>query len=292
MTATTSAHGAKSARKTDWRPLAGREVVILPDHDSEGEGYARAVMAELAKLAPRPTVRIVRLSDLWRSDGEILEGADIEEWLRTGFPRGGPRGMPGGAGTGGGRPRGGPGRPAPAEPRDEPEPPPIGPAWPDPPEAPALDGLAGEIIRAIEPHTEADPVAILVQLLIGFGNLIGRSAYFAVEADRHHTNEFAALVGDTAKGRKGTSWGHARRLLEAIDPSWATDRVMSGLSTGEGLIHAVRDPVFKREPIREGKASGSPGMRKSRWTRGRGISVSFASIRFGRDAPRGDPRRQ
>ena len=29
---TTSAHGAKSRQKTDWQPLAGREVVILPDN--------------------------------------------------------------------------------------------------------------------------------------------------------------------------------------------------------------------------------------------------------------------
>ncbi len=168
--------------------------------------------------------------------------------------------------------------PPPAEPRDEPEPPPIGPAWPDPPEAPAFDGLAGEIIRAIEPHTEADPVAILVQLLIGFGNLIGRSAYFAVEADRHHANEFAALVGDTAKGRKGTSWGHARRLLEATDPTWTADRVMTGLSTGEGLIHAVRDPVTqaRADPGRQGEADHRVSG-QSRLTRASRTSESCAS---------------
>ncbi len=48
--ATTSAHGSKSADKTDWSPLAGREVVILPDHDEAGEQYAERV-AELAKTA-------------------------------------------------------------------------------------------------------------------------------------------------------------------------------------------------------------------------------------------------
>jgi hypothetical protein len=40
---TTSAHGAKSAHKTDWQPLAGREVVILPDNDAEGRVYAQTV---------------------------------------------------------------------------------------------------------------------------------------------------------------------------------------------------------------------------------------------------------
>jgi putative DNA primase/helicase len=215
LVATTSAHGAKSARKTDWAPLAGREVIILPDHDPEGEGYARDVVAELSKLDPPPTVRIVRLSELWRTDRPIIEGADIEEWLTDGIPeewspedcRTELERVSDGAPLVDFHPR------PTAEPRDGPEPP-IGPAWPDPPKAAAFDGLAGEIVRAIEPHTEADPVAILAQLLIGFGNLIGRHAYFAVEADRHYANEFAALVGETAQGAKGTSWGHARRLLE------------------------------------------------------------------------------
>src|SRR5208337_2827608 len=47
------------------------------------------------------------------------------------------------------------------------------PQWPDPPAAAALGGLAGEVVRLIEPESEADPVAVLLQLLVGFGNAIG-----------------------------------------------------------------------------------------------------------------------
>jgi hypothetical protein len=109
-------------------------------------------------------------------------------------------------------------------------------------------GLAGDIVRAIEPHSEADPVAILVQLLVGFGNLIFRRARFAVEADEHYTNLNAVLVGQSSKARKGTSWGHVRRLLAGVDPTWAQERVMSGMSSGEGLIWQVRDEVEKTNP--------------------------------------------
>jgi putative DNA primase/helicase len=38
--ATTSPHGSNGATKTDWSPLAGKQVVILPDHDKAGENYA------------------------------------------------------------------------------------------------------------------------------------------------------------------------------------------------------------------------------------------------------------
>ena len=48
--------------------------------------------------------------------------------------------------------------------------------WPAPPRAAAFTGLAGEITRAIEPHSESDPLAILVQLLVCFGSAIGRGA--------------------------------------------------------------------------------------------------------------------
>ena len=108
--------------------------------------------------------------------------------------------------------------------------------WPDPPHAAAFYGLVGELVRTIEPHTEADPVALLVQTLVAFGNVIGRSGHFTAEADRHYTNLFAVLVGLTSKGRKGTSWGHIKRLMHAAEAAWAEGRIPSGPSSGEGLI--------------------------------------------------------
>jgi len=105
----------------------------------------------------------------------------------------------------------------------------------------ALYGLPGKIVLAIEPHTEADRVALLANLLVSFGNAIGRGSYVQVGPDRHHLNLYVALVGETAKGRKGTSWGPIRHLMHDADPQWADERVQNGLSSGEGLIYAVRD---------------------------------------------------
>lgn len=118
--------------------------------------------------------------------------------------------------------------------------------WPDPPDAAAFYGLAGDFVRAIEEHTEADPVALLIQFIGGFGNVIGPATYFVVDGAEHRLNLFAVLVGATSKGRKGTSWAHVVRLLSAADPSWAPQRVVSGMSSGEGLIWQVRDPITKR----------------------------------------------
>jgi hypothetical protein len=114
--------------------------------------------------------------------------------------------------------------------------------WPAPLDPLALYGLAGEVVRAIEPHTEADPAALLVQLLVMFGNAVGRGPHCYIEAARHGLNEFAVVVGESANGRKGTSFNHVRRLFEQPAPDWTAERIMNGLSSGEGLIYNVRDP--------------------------------------------------
>jgi hypothetical protein len=65
-------------------------------------------------------------------------------------------------------------------------------------------------------------------------------------------NLFIGLVGATSKGRKGTSWGHVRRLFESVDAEWTSERIKSNLSSGEGLIWAVRDPTPTAPAIKKG----------------------------------------
>jgi hypothetical protein len=101
-------------------------------------------------------------------------------------------------------------------------------------------GLAGRIINDIAPYSEADPSGLLVQFLTAVGNAIGPSPFYRVEATRHHPNLFVCLVGDTAKARKGTSWGWIDTLVKQADPGWA-DCIRSGCVSGEGVIYHVRD---------------------------------------------------
>ena len=76
LVATTSAHGSQSADKTDWSPLAGKQCVILPDNDDAGEKYAEAVAANLAKLVPPPTVKVVNLPGL-------PDRGDMADWVEA-----------------------------------------------------------------------------------------------------------------------------------------------------------------------------------------------------------------
>ena len=115
--------------------------------------------------------------------------------------------------------------------------------WPAAIAEAALHGPAGEFVLRTEPHSEAHPAALLAQFLVAFGTACGRGAHYQVEADRHYPNEFCVLVGPSAKGRKGSSWGHVRRVLAETDPGFADGCLASGLSSGEGLIAQVRDPL-------------------------------------------------
>lgn len=105
----------------------------------------------------------------------------------------------------------------------------------------AFHGPIGAAVLAIEPDTEADPVAILVQLLVAFGSVVGRGPRLEIGSHQHHANLFAVIVGKSSKARKGTSWRNAFALIAPADADWSRHRVKDGLSSGEGLIHAVRD---------------------------------------------------
>lgn len=108
-------------------------------------------------------------------------------------------------------------------------------------DASALHGLPGRIVKAVSPHTEADPAAILVQLLAGFGACIGSSPHIKASNTKHHAVIHPLVVGRTSDGAKGTALGVVMALLRNALPEFERDNLTSGLSTAEGLTEAVRD---------------------------------------------------
>ena len=260
MCGTTNPGGAGKWRDSYSETLHRKAVASIPDADEPGRRHARDVAESLLGVAE--SVKIIELpsaKDLsaWAEVGgdaaelraleesaEPLTRESLEALRRRWFPDDLQPGKRSRAAS------------TTATLAAEPEPE-AGQQWPEPLAAEALHGLAGEIVRTIEPYSEADPAALLVQVLIGFESVVGRAPYFAVEADEHRANLFAVIVGATSTSRKGTSWSHVRRLLAAADEGWATNCITGGLSSGEGLIWAVRNPIEKKERIREkGRVAG------------------------------------
>lgn len=125
-------------------------------------------------------------------------------------------------------------------------------AWPPAIDEAAYHGILGDIVREIAPHTEADPVGILAVLLSGVGNALGREIRGIANVDDEHPARLnVLLVGRSRQGAKGSAQSAAEAVLKLADPLWHKPRRTSGLSTGEGLIRAVRDERKDKEPIRD-----------------------------------------
>lgn len=106
----------------------------------------------------------------------------------------------------------------------------------------ALHGLAGEIVTAATKNSEADPAAVLATFLTHAGIAVGRGPRVRVGDDFHHARLFVAVVGQSARGRKGTSEKPVRRIGEIVTQVLGPMNWQPGpLSTGEGLAYAIRD---------------------------------------------------
>ena len=105
-------------------------------------------------------------------------------------------------------------------------------------------GLAGKIIKKLQPETESHPVGNLLELLATFGNIVGPTAHYVIEDTRHYTNINVVKVGKSSKSRKGTGKARIERIASQLDSHWFTSRNISGLGSGEAVIWDIRDPVM------------------------------------------------
>jgi hypothetical protein len=236
LTCTTSPEGAGKWSHENAVPpyaesLRGAHVVLLPDNEDKGRKHMASAAGALLGIAA--SVRVLALPGL-------PEKGDVVEWLAAGGTREQLEALASAT------------SPASfASFASEDETPLSVARFPNPPDSAAFHGVLGEIVGILEPTTEGDPTGILCSLLAGFGNTLNRGPYFQVGAGRHCLNLFLLNVGATAVGRKGVAWEEALYTLRQADPDWAADNITSGLSSGEGLIWEVRDPIERTEPIRE-----------------------------------------
>jgi hypothetical protein len=241
--------------------LRSASVVVISDNDQAGRNHVEQVATSLNGIASR--VRTLDIRSIWP---ECPEKGDISDWIGAGGDadelKNAVDALPDW------KPESGNNRSNSAEPKERRAPSTYFAsyasfAWPVMDDA-AYHGIAGEIVQTILPHTEADPIALLIQTLAMAGNVIGRLPYYPVESDQHRANLFAVLVGDSAKGRKGTSLGRIRSIVKVADETWSGDRIKGGLSSGEGFINEVRDPQKKYNTKKKCDEIVDPGVTDKR----------------------------
>lgn len=114
-----------------------------------------------------------------------------------------------------------------------------GHVWPTLDDA-ALYGLPGDIVRATQPHTEADRAAVLATTLAIFGSIAGAQGHVLASNTEHPARIWVQIVVGTSTGAKGTSLSTVLPFFERADPT-LRERIVTGLASGEGLIEEVRD---------------------------------------------------
>ncbi|MCX7669300.1 MAG: hypothetical protein N2439_04430 [Anaerolineae bacterium] len=113
--------------------------------------------------------------------------------------------------------------------------------WPAPLHESAFHGPAGDFVRLVSPTSEADPAALLAQFLAFAGCWLGPLAWVEADGSRLRANLSILVVGRSAKARKGTSFNQVERFFRLVDEEFCDRNVASGLVSGEGVIHRVRD---------------------------------------------------
>jgi hypothetical protein len=121
----------------------------------------------------------------------------------------------------------------------------------------ALHGLAGDVVRLLEPHTESDPVALLASFLAEVGTMLNRGPHLILDGTYHPLLFWPVLVGQSSKARKGTAGKRIERVCALADSEWHRGECKGTLSSGEGLVFAVRDPQYREEPLKDhGRPTG------------------------------------
>ena len=95
--------------------------------------------------------------------------------------------------------------------------------------------------------TEAHPMAVAIHFLVFFSAHIGQRRYVRIGNEKQGLNFYAILVGDSGKV-KGTAESQARVIAKEATNllekkyDYQPPRMISGLSSGEGLIESIKDP--------------------------------------------------
>jgi len=132
--------------------------------------------------------------------------------------------------------------------------------------AAALYGLAGDFVRLATADSEADPAAVLFQFLARFGCEVGNQCHVAVGDGMLYCRLFVQVVGNSSKARKGTSAKPVEKVFKLSSENYLMPaRTSPGpMSSGEGLIWAVRDEVQEFDKKKQVFIVTDPGVADKR----------------------------
>lgn len=270
---TTTAMGVGHAAASDFAPLAGRRVVVVPDASSEGYAYAAEVQG-LAQAAGAASVTVLHLPGL-------APGTDLNAWLAGGGTPAGwadllaatrparaaapeaPAHVPAPAPPAPElepRPRVAAGEPLPFA---EPEPLPSGTVPLPPFDLDLLPGPLGGFAADIAARTGSPAVVPAVTVLAALGAVVGRRLGLLPRAGEGHPvvpNLWAAVVADGPAFRDGAALEAALAPLERLE--WLAREAFvreDALNRARKAAYAIARKVWRERVRGQATRENAPG---------------------------------
>jgi hypothetical protein len=123
----------------------------------------------------------------------------------------------------------------------------------------AYHGLLGDFLRLLEGQTEGHPAAIGAHVIPCLGTMLGREVAYRAGTEVHFPKINVIVVGPTSAGVKGVSENAAMLLVEKVMPTFIARHSLTGVASGEAVIHEMRDdadpPAEKRRIVMDAEFS-------------------------------------
>ena len=110
-------------------------------------------------------------------------------------------------------------------------------------------GPLGDIVDILDPHTEADPIGVLMSLMTMYSVAIGPEPSVKVGNTNQKLAVWTILAGDSGVGRKGTATGDARMVVEKAIPHLfdRTSHLVSAPNSGAGFVADLHSRALQND---------------------------------------------
>lgn len=104
-------------------------------------------------------------------------------------------------------------------------------------------------MNILDPHTEADPVGVLMSLMTMYSVAIGHEPSVKIGNSNQKLNIWTILSGDSGIGRKGTATGDARLVVEKAVPHLfdRTSHFISAPNSGAGFVSDFHNRALQND---------------------------------------------
>ena len=120
----------------------------------------------------------------------------------------------------------------------------------------ALYGIVGRTVETLAKYSISGKENLLCSTLAIAGNMLTRNPHSMVRRDRHGTNIYVVMIGETSTGAKGQGMSLVKDFFKQVDQEYAANNIRGATArSGEGLLDLFTDDRPKNQIMFQPEAS-------------------------------------